>query len=383
MTVFKNYFKIVARYKWLILLYTGICIGISILNMSSGGNAPEQFMENKPNIAIINNDEETVLIKGFTQYITEKSEIVELENNEEKIQDALFYREVDYVLYIPENYTQDFINKKEPQIEIKKTAEGSAQYTQMMVSKYIKLADIYNRAGMNEQKIVDSIKSDLEKQVDIVIENESNTKSMAIPSLYYNFANYSFLAISIYIIAIVMSVFNNQMIKKKNSICKMPYKKISNQLFLGNVILILGVWVVYVLISLILCKEAMLTMNGLLLMLNSFIFIITAASIGFLVSSLVKNKDAISGIVNVVALGLSFISGCFAPQQWLNSTVLTVAKFFPSYWYIKANTEIIELTSYGFEDIKSILTSISIIFGFGVLYVFIIGIINKIKLHKK
>src|SRR5574344_1001868 len=131
MTVFKNYFKIVLRYKWIILLYTAICIGISILNTSSGGTTPDQFMETKPNIAIINNDEDSELIKGFTNYISEKATIVTIENNAEKIEDSLFYREVDFVLFIPANYTQDFINQRNPEIEIKKTAEGSAEYTEI------------------------------------------------------------------------------------------------------------------------------------------------------------------------------------------------------------------------------------------------------------
>ena len=383
MTVFKNYFKIVLRYKWILLLYTAICLGISILNTSSGGTTPDQFLETKPNIAIINNDEQTELIKGFTSYITEKATLVELENNEEKIQDALFYRDVDFVLYIPENYTKDFMDGKNPEIEIKKTAEGSAEYTEMMVNKYLKLADIYCKSGMNQTQIVESIKTDLAKQVDIVIESGDSSQDKVKPYIWYTFSNYCFLAISIYIISIVMSVFNSEMIKKKNSVCKMPYKKISNQLLMGNIILILGVWLIYVLISFVLWKDAMSTINGLLWMLNSFVFILTSATIGFLVSSLVKSKDAISGIVNVLALGLSFISGCFVPQQWINPTVLNVSKAFPSYWYIKASEDIAKLTRYGFEDLKPILISFGVVLGYGVLYIAIIGIINKIKVHKK
>ena len=42
------------------------------------------------------------------------------ENDEEKINDSLFYRDVNYVIYIPENYREDFLNDKNPEIEIKK-----------------------------------------------------------------------------------------------------------------------------------------------------------------------------------------------------------------------------------------------------------------------
>lgn len=319
------------------------------------------------------------MIKGFTEYISEKSNIIKIENEEEKIQDALFYREVDYILFIPKDYTKNFMNHNNPEIEIKKTQEGNAQYTQMMVNKYFKLADVYSRSGMNQKKIVDSIKLDLENQVNIIVENESKSEIMNRPNLYYNFANYSLLAISIYLIATVMSVFNNENIKKRNNICKIPYKKISNNLFLANIVFIIAIWLLYVIISFMLCGQGMFTVNGLLLILNSFIFTLTAGTIGFLISTLVKNKNAISGIVNVVALGLSFISGCFVQQQWLNSYVLNIAKFFPSYWYINSNEQIVKLTKYGFGDIKNIIINMCIVLGFGILYAIVIKIIDKIK----
>jgi|GEM_PF-2665076 len=43
MIVFKNYFKILLKYKWIILLYTGICIGISVLNTSARKNTISKF----------------------------------------------------------------------------------------------------------------------------------------------------------------------------------------------------------------------------------------------------------------------------------------------------------------------------------------------------
>lgn len=309
----------------------------------------------------------------------QKTEIKDVENKEEKIQDSLFYREIDYVLIIPENYTNDFLNGKDPKIEVKKTAEGYATYTEMIVNRYLKLAEIYNKAGMNQGEIVSSIKTDLEKEVNIIVENKEDSLNMNRLVLYYNFANYSFLAISIYLIAIVMSVFNKDIIKKKNNICKMPYKKISNQLFAGNIIFVFGIWLMYVLISLILCKDSIFNINGLLLMCNSLVFVIVTAAIGFLVSSLVKNKNAISGIVNVIALGLSFISGCFVPQEWINSNVVNFAKLFPSYWYIQNNQRIVELTKYTFLDLKPVLINMGIILLFGLIYVIINKIIIKLK----
>lgn len=383
MIVFKNYFKVLLRYRWIILLYSGICIGVSILNTNFGGTTTQSFIASKPDVAIICNDEETELVKGFKEYIEKNSQVKQVENNEEKIQDALYYREVNYVLIIPENYTNNFINGNNPKIEIRKTEDSYATYMEMLINRYLKMADIYNKTGMSQTQIIEAINTDIKNETNIMLDNNYNEVLSQKPLLYYNFSNYSFLAISIFLISTVMSVFNSEMIKKKNKICKMPYKKISSQLLLGNIIFILILWAVYVGISFIMYGKAMATQTGLMYILNSFIFIITAATIGFLVSSILKNKNAISGIVNVVALGLSFISGCFVPQEWLNETVLSIAKIFPSYWYINANNKIANLTGNTFDELKPIYQNMGIILGFAILYVILIFAINKIKKNKK
>ena len=45
------------------------------------------------------------------------SEIIEVADNEEARNDALFYRDVNYIIYIPENFREDFLNQKNPKIE--------------------------------------------------------------------------------------------------------------------------------------------------------------------------------------------------------------------------------------------------------------------------
>ncbi len=66
----------------------------------------------------------------------------------------------------------------------------------------------------------------------------------------------------------------------------------------------------------------MFTVHGIILMVNSFVFSICALTIAILIANLVNNKNAINGIVNVVALGSSFLCGAFVPIEWLPDTVL-------------------------------------------------------------
>ncbi len=58
MTVFKTFLKIVNKYKFIILLYTVILIVFAGFNMQTSDTSTA-FVASKPDVLIINKDEET------------------------------------------------------------------------------------------------------------------------------------------------------------------------------------------------------------------------------------------------------------------------------------------------------------------------------------
>lgn len=85
------------------------------------------------------------------------------------------------------------------------------------------------------------------------------------------------------------------------------------------------------------------TKEGLIYILNSFIFTICATTMSFFIGNLITNKNAVNGIVNVVALGSSFLCGAFVPMRWLPDSVLKIAHVLPSYYYISNNETVATL----------------------------------------
>ena len=45
----------------------------------------------------------------------------------------------------------------------------------------------------------------------------------------------------------------------------------------------------------------------------------------------------LSGISNIVSLGMCFLSGVFVPMSIMNKKVLKIAQFLPVYWYENIN----------------------------------------------
>lgn len=378
MTVFKAFLKILNKCKFVVLLYTVFLIGFGAFNMQTSDNSTS-FVASKPDILIINNDENKGITKNLIKYLKDNANTPEVENNKEAIDDALFYREVAYIIYIPENYREDFLNGENPEIEVKSTGDYGAAYAEMLLSRYINVANTYEKTSNDENELIKQINNTLDKKVDVEVTSKLDTNNLEKAAFYFNFANYSLLAGCVYVICLILSSFKEEKIRKRTIISSMDDRKHNRILLLANSLFGIALWVIYVLISFILVGDVMFTMNGLLYIINSFIFTICSVVIALLIGNLVINKEAINGIVNVVALGSSFLCGAFVPMMWLPDSVLTMAHVLPSYYYISTNEAIKSLESFDFETLRPIFTNMII------LGLFIIGfiIVTNIVSHKK
>ena len=149
----------------------------------------------------------------------------------------------------------------------------------------------------------------------------------------------------------------------------MDYRKFNRILLLSNGLFALGLWVVYVLLSLLLVGNVLLSRQGLLYLANSFAFLLCTLTIAFLIGTLVKNKNAVNGIVNVVALGSSFLCGAFVPVQMLPKSVLWAAHILPSYWYIKTNEYVKKMETVNLETLRPVLENMGVLLGFALVFI--------------
>ncbi len=380
MTVFKTYLKILKTFLPTIIMYFSIFMFIAIM-VGSVGSSNTTFEATKPNVFIINNDD-SVITKTFIKYVKDNASIVEIDSDDESIRDALFYRQVDFVIEIPENYGEDFVSGKD--IKIKTTSvpdsTGSA-YTEMLFNRYFSIYKTYLNVGMTEEEISKLVLEDLESTTQVSLLDTSK-KDIDKVSYFYNYTNYTILATCILIIGMITNTFTSINIKRRNQVSPTSFKKLNRQLFLGNTCLTFAIWLSYVVVSFILYKDTMLTTTGLLFIINSFVFSLMALSLGFLIGNLVRSKEAQSGIVNIIALGTSFICGAFVPQEYLGDAVLSVARALPSYWFITNNNAIALVSNYNFDTIMPIITNMGIILVFTLLFFIVTNVITKMKVKE-
>ena len=378
MTVFKTFLKVLNKCKFVIILYTVILLTFGAFNMTTSENSTN-FVASKPDVLIINNDENVGVTKNLVEYITNNSNNVDVKNNEDAINDALFYREINYIIYIPQNYRQDILDGKNPEIEIKSTGDYQASYAEMLLSRYINIEVIYAKEIKDEDKLIEKINNTLAEQTEIEITSKLDTDSLSKATFYYNFASYSILAGAIYVICLILSSFNETKIRKRTIISSMNYKKHNRILLISNALLAIALWIFYVIISFIIVGKTMFSIQGVIYIVNSFIFTICALTIAFLIANLVNNKKAVNGIVNVIALGSSFLCGAFVPVEWLPASVLKVAHILPTYWYIQTNELMKTIEKFDIESLKPVFINMGVIALFTIIFVIITNIISKRK----
>lgn len=378
MTVFKTFFRIVNKLKPTIILYTALLIIFGAVNMKTSDNNIN-FVNSKPDILIINQDVNKGLTKNLIDYMKKNSNIVKVENNEEKINDALFYREVSYVIYIPKDYRKNVLLGKNPKLDIKKTDEYDAHLSEMMLKRYIKLQNIYNKEAGSEDELITLINDNINDDVNVKIASKVDTSKTYNIAYYFNFASYSILAIIIYIVCLVLCSFKEESISKRINISSINYKSHNNKILLASIVFSSIVWLLFVIIGVIVVGDIMFSIRGLISIINSFIFTFCALTLSILISSLTNNKNAISGIVNVIALGSAFLCGAFVPAEYLPSSVLNFAHILPAYYYINSNDLLKNIDVINISSMHPIIINMVIIIIFSLLFI----ILNNIVTRKK
>lgn len=378
MTVFKTFFRIVNKLKPTIILYTALLIIFGAVNMKTSDNNIN-FVNSKPDILIINQDVNKGLTKNLIDYMKKNSNIVKVENNEEKINDALFYREVSYVIYIPKDYRKNVLLGKNPKLDIKKTDEYDAHLSEMMLKRYIKLQNIYNKEAGSEDEFITLINDNINDDVNVKITSKVDTSKTYNIAYYFNFASYSILAIIIYIVCLVLCSFKEESISKRINISSINYKSHNNKILLASIVFSSIVWLLFVIIGVTIVGDIMFSIRGLISIINSFIFTFCALTLSILISSLTNNKNAISGIVNVIALGSAFLCGAFVPAEYLPSSVLNFAHILPAYYYINSNDLLKNIDVINISSMYSIIINMVIIIMFSILFI----ILNNVVTRKK
>lgn len=378
MIVFKTILKILNKLKGLIILYTIMLISVTLVNQTSGN--VDSFEEVKPSVIIVNNDKsKNGVTNHFIKYLENHMEVKDIDiGNEEKIDDALFYRDVSLVVYIPDGFGDDLLDSKDVSVEYKISGDKGSSYGKMLVQNYFDSFNIYNNYYDGDE-LFDRLDNALNVDVNVEVKSKIDTNSLSRMARFFNFLNYAILAGCVYSISMILASLKSENVRKRTIVSSYDYKKYNRIVLEACSIVIIGMWILYMILALIIFKDLFISMNGLWYVINSFVFSLCSLCIGFLIGNITQNKGAISGIVNVVSLGSSFLCGCFVPFEFMPDYVIKIAHIFPTYYFVINNEALKVMDNFSLSSVSPLIFNMGIVLIFGVCFVIITNYVSKKK----
>ena len=391
MIVFKTILKILNKLKGLIILYTIMLISVTAINQTS--NNVDSFEEIKPSVIIVNNDKsESRVTNHFVKYLENHMEVKDISvDDEEKIDDALFYRDVSLVVYIPEGFGEDLLDSKDVNVEYKISGDKGSSYGKMLVQNYFDTFNIYNNYydgdvffgnidnSLNLDMLFEKLDNALNLDINVEVKSKIDTNSLSRMARFFNFLNYAILAGCVYSISMILASLKSENVRKRTIVSSYDYKKYNRIVLASCSIVIIGMWILYMILALIIFKDLFISMNGLWYVINSFVFSLCSLCIGFLIGNITQNKGAISGIVNVVSLGSSFLCGCFVPFEFMPDYVIKIGHIFPTYYFVINNEALKVMDNFSLSNVSPLILNMGIVLIFGVCFVIITNYVSKKK----
>jgi len=380
MPVFNCFFKIVNKNKSAIIIYAGIFIALTFLfTTTATSDYGEDYSTTVLSIAVIDRDD-SELSRALTDYLGELHELKELPDDTEALQDALFYREVEYILIIPggfeESFTSDVGSASLENVKLPGSTTGI--YVDNQIDRYLATANTYLGADFSLDDALTYTSSDLQLSTTVELYGEQEEGATG-SDYYFHYLAYILIALMISVLGPILMVFNKQDIHQRMESSSFTLRQRNSQIALGCAVVSLGIWLLLMLIALLMYGEEMLTAVSGLQVLNSLVFLIVCVGIAFLLGQFLKSSTALSGMTNAIGLGMSFLCGIFVPQWLLGEGVLAFSRFLPAYWYIRSNDMLSGVSTLSSSDLRLYGEGIAIQLGFAIAIFAVAMVVSRQK----
>lgn len=388
MEVFKTYFRVLKK-QWASIVMYGVmflCITVFVSNLmlGSGGDA---FENKKIPVHVVNEDGDSVFVKGFLDYLSDYVEYKDVKDEEKAREDALFYQLIDNLIVIPKGFTSAFLNGDMVAIENVTGPGNSAGVTvDNAINHYLQAARLYTEyiPGITLEELnlylqqSQGIKTKVAFDVE---EKEAWFSNREFNRFFYNYLGYVIVLCFIIGIGNAMLAFTEENIRRRHLAAPITARRYHQQMIVANLLFGFAYLTVFFLIGFLFNPYRSFDIALVITWINALIYGGTIISLSYLIGIVINSKKAIQGISTMLSLGMAFMSGMFVPQRLLSESMLRVGSFLPGYWYVKANDLLVYLKSYSFSDLSEIMVAMVVQIGFILAFSSISLVVHKRKIQ--
>lgn len=337
MAVFKAYMKIARKNIWMILLYLGIFFCITVMFQRFAPGKAEGYTAESVPVGIVDEDGGEAA-KSLIDYIGRTNETILLEDDRESLQEDLFYRNVGYIVRIPERFMEKCIRGEEKIEAVTVPGTYAGYYVDQQINSYMIYARSYAAAGFTETEIASAMAHREDAEVTLV-DFSGNAGQAPAYTFYYRYLPYLFLSVLGYVMGYILMGFRRGNLLRRMQASAVPERRQSVEGLAASLVIALALWGISTAVSIVMYGQD-ISESGKLIwyLLNSLAMLLAALSLAYLVGTLVKSSNALNGTVNIISLGMCFVCGVFVEMSYLSSGVRRAAQFLPVYWYETVNT---------------------------------------------
>ncbi|WP_170924857.1 ABC transporter permease [Candidatus Enterococcus clewellii] len=340
MSVFKTFYYILRENKISILLGFAVSIGISFMYAGNLNANESSFSATESKIALFNKDDSPEA-SALTNYLKDTMDYVPFKGNQEAIDDALYFQELNYVVEIPKGFGASLQSGSSPMKLAVQVKAGSFNqvYVDNIINHYLSTYQFYTAAF--PQKTADEISQltieNITEKGQIHFDKNFNRleKNQGTAGVF-NVISYGLFMTIFSGISIVNLAFNRDEIQRRNSCSPLSKKRFSRQLMTSSLLFSGTVWLAFITYTLVYTR---IGFNGYTpyFLLNSLLFLLAVIAFSIFITGLIKSPEMVGAVNNTFILGSSFIGGVFVPSEILPDVVNKVASFTPTYWYVRNN----------------------------------------------
>lgn len=345
MQVFKVYMKIVKRRIGSVSLYFMIFFGIALALTAAGKESDtENFTQTSLSLAVENLDE-GMLGDALVDYLSIHNDVSEIPETEDELLDAMFSRKLDYVLYIPKDFTERFLNgdREELLTDRKVPSSTTGMFADNQIESYLLTVGLYLDGGFELKESIHYADENRKITAEIAYFDGKEREEKETATYYLQYLPYIFICTLVVMIGPILIVFNKKEISDRNKCSSMSFFERNMQLVGASALVTFAEYGLMIVVAFFLYPSYMCSGRGVLAMVNAFFMILIAMSLAYLAAQIVKNTEALSIFSNTFGLGFSFLGGVFVPMDIFSDTLMVVSRFTPTYWYETANDAIEEI----------------------------------------
>ena len=397
MQVFKAALKTFFRHPIYLVIYVAWLSCMGLFMGMSVNEAPSDDFIVRPNVAVIDRDGGE-LSQGLAAFVRDHSVEVEVADTERALQDAVMQEHAQYIVIIPEGFSADFARRaadggEMPGLQTVVSTQ-TAEVTMMdnLVDEYLNVARTYTLAldvdgqgsTAGQDQVVARTSAAMEHAVDVSVVQVADTPPVSGGfQLYLQFTSYTILLSIAVCVAVVMSRFGREEIRRRTGSSPVPQLSANLQIAAACLVIMLVCWAFVSGLGLAVFGSRLAGVGPDVIaagIVSLFCYALFALAFGFLIGQLTSNELVMNAVTNIFGLVVSFLGGVWISLDLVGEPIATIAKFTPVYYYNEAIHAAFDPAGGGFTP--DVFANLGVVFLFALAF-FAIGLaLSRLKVAR-